>query len=743
MFDVFYIGKKPGLFAHERAANDIQHARQQSRTRYCWIITYLADYSDWDFLWEPPPWQRDFVHVWPSQWHDFSGTYLVPCDGDDVQYHFHDRVIPNRSRPAEFEVLVPGVEFDFSWSPHPLDPPFTHVFGNQWWSATTWPTVIYQMPGAVTDKYYQTVRAQLPVNHDHWHCLHDCDFDRSWQPDPGDPPYIYVFGNQWWSAEKMPTVEYHVPGAVQRKFLVHPRALLRPDLTRWQIPSGIDHDSIDYSWVPDPGAPPYIYEFSTQHQKTGGPRYHVPGAKDVKYVDQIRVTVKASQAWVYVIDHLDGHLQDLREQLQHIEIKKVSRYVDSYLGTLQRIAASVPSDQEWIWIVSTVCDYAGFDFTWYPEQWQATMLHVFGSDDLKFGDTFFMHVPTFRERAAQVKLLEWYDVNFVDRSVPRRLIPVVHHSEDSQVSAIRDHQTRAPVTLFVTESVPDRVPAVNLWRSEVKAVIPLDTGACRVVVPREAIADVRTQVYDYAIIDRTHLTDNMCQSLDIVFISNGEPNADENWARLLLSKQGRSNRCVRVDGVNGRAAAYHAAAEASQTAWFFAVFAKLEVLADFDWSWQPDRLQQPKHYIFHARNPVNMLEYGHQAMIAYNRRLTLANPGRGLDFTLDDAHEVVPVLSGVARYNVDAWTAWRTAFREVLKLRASLPDVENEYRISRWCMPGSGVNCQWSSRGAQDALAYHDEVAGDFAALKKSYEWSWLASYAMMLHPELVTQSRT
>jgi hypothetical protein len=67
------------------------------------------------------------------------------------------------------------------------------------------------------------------------------------------------------------------------------------------------------------------------------------------------------------------------------------------------------------------------------------------------------------------------------------------------------------------------------------------------------------------------------------------------------------------------------------------VFAKLEVSSSFDWSWQPDRLQEPKHYIFHALNPVNGLEYGHQAMIAYNRKLVLENTAPGLDFTLDSS----------------------------------------------------------------------------------------------------------
>jgi hypothetical protein len=153
---------------------------------------------------------------------------------------------------------------------------------------------------------------------------------------------------------------------------------------------------------------------------------------------------------------------------------------------------------------------------------------------------------------------------------------------------------------------------------------------------------------------------------------------------------------------------------------------------NFDWTWQPDRMQQPKHYIFHARNPVNDLEYGHQAMIAYNRDLVLANTGHGLDFTLDSAHEVVPIRSGTACYTDTPWIAWRTAFREVLKLRASLPDVESEYRLKCWLNTGKGINGEWSVRGAEDAVAYYEEVDGEFEALKKSYEWTWLSSYAFM-----------
>ena len=459
----------------------------------------------------------------------------------------------------------------------------------------------------------------------------------------------------------------------------------------------------------------------------------MPGATERKYVEQVRVEIQHSRAPVVVLDHMDGHAAELARALVHqVPVTRIVRYVNNYLDTLRRIAATV--DGEWVWIVSSICEYDSFDFTWYPEQWQATMLHVFASDNQKFGDTFFMHVPTFRERANKCKLLEWYDVNFVDRSVARRPIPVRQHQEDSHVDQICQTTTQAPLTLYCSSNaVPSDIPAVNLWRQEVKAVTPLDSGGCSVIVPREAAAHIKTQVYDYPVIDKAHRTGS-CEPLDIVFVSNGEPNADQNWQWLQEVCQSKSlpNRLTRVDGVNGRAAAYRAALDTSATAWAFCVFAKLQVVADFDWAWQPDRLQQPKHYIFHAVNPTNGLVYGHQAMIAYNKKLVMTNAAQGLDFTLDQPHEVVPEISGTAHYTATAWMAWRTAFREALKLRHSLPDVENQYRLDRWLAEGWGTNGEWSVRGAQDAVEYYQEVGGDFVALKKSYEWDWLATYAMM-----------
>ena len=585
------------MFAHEQAATSIEHAKELSKTRYFWWVNYLTDYRDFDFLWEPVPWERHQRHAWPSQWQKDSGTYLVPKTWDGVETHYR------------------------------IDQQLTRL----------------------------------------------------------------------------------------------------PSRENWTVPKNFDANTFDFSWHPDPTDPPYTYQFGTQHQRTGGPQYII--GTDLKFVDQIRGSIRQGATPIVEIDHMDGN----RGQVPNTV--KTVRYFDNYRDVLTRIANTV--DDEYVWVVSSCCDYTNFDFTWHPEFWQSTMLHVFASGGEKFGDTFYMHVPSFRKRIAQFELLDWYDVNFVGPGVPRRPVPMIKHDFDTQVEAMTTMDWAGPLAVFSTDGHVGEIPTVPLWREKTKTIVPLSPGASSVIVPKAAIPYIKTQAYDYPYIDRTQRHMYTDEPLDIVFIDNHERNADANFDSLnnalshsLLNK-GFVNRLHRSTGVNGRVAAYQAAARLSETPWFFAVFAKLEIDPNFDFSWQPDRLQEPKHYIFHAFNPVNDLVYGHQAMIAYNRKLVLENTAPGLDFTLDQAHEVVPLLSGMANYHDTDWMCWRTAFRECIKLKDSLPDVENEYRLQQWLTRDTTIG-QWSIKGAQDAIEFYESVAGDFDELRKSYDWEWLASYALL-----------
>jgi len=984
------------LFAHEQQASDIDHAQKLSRTRYFWWITYLADLQDWDFLWEPAPWQAEYMHVWPSEVEGYAAVKLIPRDTVDPQPHYHNIVVkslprlnnyrtlvpcdfdyswlpspfdppfiyvfgnqhwpaeqqptveyhapgaterkylewpqatllPDRTHwkvleqineahwdwswrpdpgdppyiyvfgnqwhPAEFkasvEYHVPGAterkymdprterlpcydnrwrvhqsveEFDYSWEPDPFDPPYIYVFGNQWYSAEveatieyhvpgaterkyvhdiiarvqsnttnyyqhcavesfdySWhpdpgeppyiyvfgnqwypaeimPTVEYRVPGATEKKYMDAPRATLPQRHDnHWHTIEDCNWDYSWVPDPGDPPYIYVFGNQWWPAEKWPTVTYTVPGATERKYMnspqatllpnndhwvslidrgfefdyswqpdpgdppyryvfgnqwhsaevmptlswTHPnadsntptkyidwpRATLLPDATNWTLPAGVTPDSVDFSWVPDPGEPPYIYQFATQHQKTGGPVYTVPGATETKYLESVEIKIEVETVPIVEIDHLDGNAGNIANVVKRV------RYFDNYRDTLIRIAKSLVGQHEFVWICSSVCDYTDFDFTWHPEKWQQTMLHVFASNEQKFGDTFYMHVPSFAERAEKKALLEWYAVNYVPRKrVPRRLMPVFEHTHDTHVGTVKSTDWTGPLALFTTNGVPATIPAVPLWRSEVKTIVPLSSGAGAVVVPKVARGDIKTQLYDYPYIDKTQQSTHPPQLQDVIFISYDEPEAEQNWEIL---KQ-RCPRAQRVHGVAGMELALEAAADASTTPWYFAVFAKTRLHDSFDFSFVPDYMQQPKHYIFNCRNASNGLEYGHMGMVLYNCagiRSTNRAGNFGLDYTLSFPHESIPLLSCHGEFATTPYHAWRTAFRETAKLayfESVDPTVDNQYRLNVWLNRADGNNSEWVLRGAQDGYDFYTATQGELDKLKQSFRWEWLRSY--------------
>lgn len=234
-------------------------------------------------------------------------------------------------------------------------------------------------------------------------------------------------------------------------------------------------------------------------------------------------------------------------------------------------------------------------------------------------------------------------------------------------------------------------------------------------------------------------TDN--KLLDIVYISNGEPEAEKHYQHLLKTVK-TGNKIHRIDRIDGRSAAYCAAASISTTAWFFAVFAKLEVNHEFDWTWKPDPSKGPMHYIFNARNPVNGLEYGHMAMIAYNKMLTLETEYTGLDFVMTKPHDLVPILSGTARYNQDPVVTWRTAFRECVKLKYNGSSESND-RLQVWLTKNLGDFGIWSIRGAQDAVEYYSSVDGDFDKLMLSYEWNWLNKIFAQKYSRLLAQPHT
>lgn len=418
----------------------------------------------------------------------------------------------------------------------------------------------------------------------------------------------------------------------------------------------------------------------------------------------------------------DDNVEALTQRFPHA---RVVRYYNDHLNTLKRCISR--SRTPYAWVISSVCDYTDFDFDYKAVPWEAYQLHCWASDHEKFGDTFLVNVSEFNKQL-DIPLLEWYkDVNWHYPGVPRLPVPTVTYISDDLVDIVKATKFDTPYVLFKRDIDPEVNFAPILWKD--RAVHTFNRANSVSLVPREISAHLKHQIYDYPHVLKQKEWNLGDKDLDIIYISNGEPDA-EHWYNHLVKTCSRPVK--RILNVNGRSEAYKAAARASATDWFFAVFAKLEVVDSFDWTWQPDYLQEPKHYIFNARNPVNGLEYGHMGIIAYNKRLVLATEQSGLDFTLSKAHAVVPVLSAIAHYNTTPELTWRTAFREVLKLKQDVEQnssIESRYRLTTWLENGVGEYAEWSILGANDAVKYYEEVNGNYGDLMNSFEWAWLKEY--------------
>lgn len=231
---------------------------------------------------------------------------------------------------------------------------------------------------------------------------------------------------------------------------------------------------------------------------------------------------------------------------------------------------------------------------------------------------------------------------------------------------------------------------------------------------------------------RNELFVNFKKPVDIVFMSNGEVCEQTHYDRLCSIVE-RDVKWVR--GVNGRDRAIKRCAEISDTEWVIVFPAKLWVNENFPFDWQPNRAIDKKHYIFYASNPVNGLCYGHMAPVAYNCEIVKNTTDYTLDFTMRGSHDIIPFAAGVARWNVSPLITWRTAFREVIKLKRSTDDgdMEAKERLTVWLTIAHGDFSDWSIRGGKDAINYYEQVSGCLDKLKLSFSWEWLDSYAKQL----------
>ena len=225
---------------------------------------------------------------------------------------------------------------------------------------------------------------------------------------------------------------------------------------------------------------------------------------------------------------------------------------------------------------------------------------------------------------------------------------------------------------------------------------------------------------------------------DIVFISYNEPNADENFSKLI----DRFPRAKRVHGVKGIHQAHIAAAKLATTPMFWVVDGDAIVEDDFEFD-----LLLPKHdtdivHVWLSKNPINGLTYGYGGVKLLPKNLTINMEMTSVDMTMaiSKKFKVIKEVSNLTVFNTDPFNTWKSAFRECVKLASRPVDSgyqeETEDRLITWCSVGSDkLYGEYSIAGARAGKQYGLLNIADANQLRKINDFEWLQNQFNLLQP--------
>lgn len=216
---------------------------------------------------------------------------------------------------------------------------------------------------------------------------------------------------------------------------------------------------------------------------------------------------------------------------------------------------------------------------------------------------------------------------------------------------------------------------------------------------------------------------------DIVFISYNEPNADENYSRLLE----KFPRAKRVDKVKGIHQAHIKAAELCQTEMFWVVDGDAVIVEDFNFDHETSTYERDIVHVWRSKNPINELVYGYGGVKLLPKKLTIEMDVDTPDMTtaISKKFKAMPSVSNITAFDTDPFNTWKSAFRECVKLSSRLIDRQDEKetkeRLDVWCSIGRETAFgEYAIRGAVAGRCYGEENKNDREKLKLINDFTWL-----------------
>jgi hypothetical protein len=445
---------------------------------------------------------------------------------------------------------------------------------------------------------------------------------------------------------------------------------------------------------------------------------------------------------------------------------EASDYNETLDAAYRRLCAATDADM--FWVVDLHTQLApDFDFDYYPTQYDTGYMHVFLNEDGEHKNVRLVPKVLFDE-------WEYTDDQILNNSLGNLKLMTVEASlrpkwpiirldsynrDDfiDELESYRDgYETGEPVP-FVWSVNPNT--DIDVQGTPTKLGFSPKVSDINKIHCWQKVNDLTAQTHGYGGLrlwptngDYSKLTTadlqlnkiknvqyvreqgSITEMFDIVFLSYNEPNAQERFEKLqerldkLTTVSKRKPNLIWVKDIDGIFNAHQHASNQVSSNMFWVVDGDADVLDTFDFSYMPDVYDEEVVHVWNSMNLINGLEYGYGGVKLFPTQMVRDATSWGLDFTtgLSSRFKAIPELSCYTRFNTDAYSAWRSAFRECVKLSLN-DDIESKERLDAWLHPNPDADFRHDAkRGAEEAVAFAKQNKDNTEVLLNINDFDWL-----------------
>jgi hypothetical protein len=746
-FDIFYIGddrtsykKLIERFPNVQVVDTILTAQSQSYTDMFWVVYDDVMVRDtFKFSYDPDEWSLDYVHVFGNGDIDqLDGVALIPKN-----YQFNEREIEYRYYSNKKEVRI------MSSTPRPYDR----------FEINTYEQYLEAREKATTDMFWgvpQDIEIQDQTVFDFYISHHNQDRKQH---------HVWLNGNKYDGvvlfSKHSPVTEKEIEYRFLANKIEHDQIVSQSKkFERFTVDTyedylhAVKHTTTNMFWgIPSDVTPDENFawdDYFNESNVLDRNITHVFLNRDsydgiVLYSSSAEVSKKEVEHRFYIDKKEHAVVASYPKPYDKFIIDNYEDYTNALYNTTSEMFWGVPGDVK-------VAD--GFDFNLYfshHNRYDREINHVFLNGEHRDGIVLFSRHLLVSEKEVEhrfyIKKKEWDII----ASKPKPYDQFVINNYNDYEFACRTSKT--DMFFMINDDIIVNkdfdwnfyINYHNQYERKINHVWRNGEYYDGVsLVNKHNPLSQREIEYRFFVIKKEYdIKASVPKPYDIVFISNGETNADSNY-KILKQRYPHAKRVDRVQGIHQ---AHIAAANLCNTEMFWVVDGDAEILDTFDFDYQIARYDvdgRSTVYVWRSYNPVNSLVYGYGGVKLLPTELTKNVDIDSPDMTtsISKNFKAIPEMSNKTAFNTDPFSAWRSGFRECAKLASRTINRQNEeeteFRLNAWCTRGSDkLFGDYAIAGAILGREYGERNKDKKSALAKINNFDWLYQQFKQSYPQV------